>query len=239
MTTQEAEMIDKIFDLGDTTVREVMVPLVEVTMLPDTATPQEAIAVIHQRGFSRIPVYRQRQTDIVGVVAAMDLLSRGAQAASLDELKRVPYYVPETKRIDDLLREMQRARTHMAVVVDEYGGSTGVVTLEDVLEEIVGEIQDEHDRTPASVERLPDGSYLIQARTNVDELNEALDWNLPKEDYETVAGLVLATVHRIPRKGEEFQVPGYAITVLEADARRVTVVKIAPISGAATPQGGN
>ncbi|MBI4271665.1 MAG: HlyC/CorC family transporter [Candidatus Rokubacteria bacterium] len=239
VTTQEAEMIDKIFDLGDTTVREVMVPLVEVTMLPDTATPQEAIAVIHQRGFSRIPVYRQRQTDIVGVVAAMDLLSRGAQAASLDELKRVPYYVPETKRIDDLLREMQRARTHMAVVVDEYGGSTGVVTLEDVLEEIVGEIQDEHDRTPASVERLPDGSYLIQARTNVDELNEALDWNLPKEDYETVAGLVLATVHRIPRKGEEFQVPGYAITVLEADARRVTVVKIAPISGAATPQGGN
>ena len=111
VTTQEAEMIDKIFDLGDTTVREVMVPLVEVTMLPDTATPQEAIAVIHQRGFSRIPVYRQRQTDIVGVVAAMDLLSRGAQAASLDELKRVPYYVPETKRIDDLLREMQRART--------------------------------------------------------------------------------------------------------------------------------
>ena len=239
VTTQEAEMIDKIFDLGDTTVREVMVPLVEVTMLPDTATPQEAIAVIHQRGFSRIPVYRQRQTDIVGVVAAMDLLSRGAQAASLDELKRVPYYVPETKRIDDLLREMQRARTHMAVVVDEYGGSTGVVTLEDILEEIVGEIQDEHDRTPASVERLPDGSYLIQARTNIDELNEALDWNLPKEDYETVAGLVLATVHRIPRKGEEFQVPGYAITVLEADARRVTVVKIAPISGAATPQGGN
>ena len=127
----------------------------------------------------------------------------------------------------------------MAVVVDEYGGSTGVVTLEDILEEIVGEIQDEHDRTPASVERLPDGSYLIQARTNVDDLNEALDWNLPKEDYETVAGLVLATVHRIPRKGEEFQVPGYAITVLEADARRVTVVKIAPISGAATPQGGN
>ena len=238
VTTQEAEMIDKIFDLGDTTVREVMVPLVEVTMLPATATPQEAIAVIHERGFSRIPVYRQRETDIVGVVAAMDLLSRGTQAATLDELKRTPYYVPETKRIDDLLREMQRARTHMAVVVDEYGGATGVVTLEDILEEIVGEIQDEHDRAPASVERLPDGSYLVLARTNIDELNEALDWSLPKEDYETVAGLVLATVHRIPRKGEEFQIPGYTITVLEADARRVTAVKIVPISGAATHQGG-
>ena len=238
VTTQEAEMIDKIFDLGDTTVREVMVPLVEVTMLPEAATPQEAIAVIRERGFSRIPVYRQRETDIVGVVAAMDLLSRGAQAATLDELKRTPYYVPETKRIDDLLREMQRARTHMAVVVDEYGGSTGVVTLEDILEEIVGEIQDEHDRAPASVERLPDGSYLVLARTNIDELNEALGWSLPKEDYETVAGLVLATVHRIRRKGEEFQSPGYPITVLEADARRVTAVKIVPISGAATHQGG-
>jgi len=238
VTTQEAEMIDKIFDLGDTTVREVMVPLVEVTMLPETATPQEAIGVIHERGFSRIPVYRQRETDIVGVVAAMDLLSRGAQAATLGELARAPYYVPETKRIDDLLREMQRARTHMAVVVDEYGGSTGVVTLEDVLEEIVGEIQDEHDRTPASVERLPDGTFLVLARTNIDELNEALDWNLPKEDYETVAGLVLATVHRIPRKGEEFQIPGYTITVLEADVRRVAAVKIAPTSGIGTHQGG-
>jgi len=232
VTMHEAELIDKIFDLGDTTVREIMVPLVEVTMLPDTATPRDAIAITRSRGFSRIPVYRERDTNIVGVVAAMDLLSRGDQVATLDELKRNPYYVPETKRIDDLLREMQRARTHMAVVVDEYGGSTGVVTLEDILEEIVGDIRDEHDRTPASVEPLPDGSFLVHARTNIDELNESLDWNLPKEDYETVAGLVLAIVHRIPKKGEEFHIPGYTITVLEADARRVTVVKIAPTSSA-------
>src|SRR5688572_24730937 len=115
VTTQEAELIDNIFDLGDTTVREVLVPLVEVTMLPDSASPQDAIALIHARGFSRIPIYRPRETNIVGVVAAMDLLSRGAEVATLDELKRPPYYVPETKRIDDLLREMQRARTHMAV----------------------------------------------------------------------------------------------------------------------------
>ena len=148
----------------------------------------------------------------------------------LSELARQPYFVPEIKRIDDLLREMQRHRIQLAVVVDEYGGSTGIVTLEDILEEIVGEIQDEHDRTPASVERLPDGSYLVAARTNIDELNEALDWNLPKQDYETVAGLVLATLHRIPRTGEEFQIPGYTITVLEADARRVAAVKIAPVT---------
>jgi len=236
VTTQEAEMIDKIFDLGDTTVREIMVPLVEVVMLPVTATPRDAVAVIRQRGFSRVPVYAQRETNIVGVVAAMDLLRRGTSARTLDELMRQPYYVPETKRIDDLLRKLQRGRMHLAVVVDEYGGSTGIVTLEDILEEIVGEIHDEHDRAPASIERLPDGSYWVAARTNIDEVNEALDWDVPKRDYETVAGLVLATLGRIPRRGEQFQVPGYAITVLEADARRVTAVKIGPATAAASTQ---
>ena len=230
VTTHEAELIGKIFDLGDTTVREVMVPLVEVAMLDENAPPEEAIRMIHQRGFSRIPIYRERETNVSGVVAAMDLLSRGAEASRLAELARQPYFVPETKRIDDLLREMQRHRIHMAIVVDEYGGSTGIVTLEDIVEEIVGEIQDEHDRTPASVERLPDGSYLVSARMNIDELNEALDWNLPKQDYETIAGLVLATLGRIPRAGENFQIPGYTITVMEADARRVAAVKIAPAS---------
>jgi CBS domain containing-hemolysin-like protein len=234
VTTVEAEMIDKIFDLGDTTVREVMVPLVEVAMLPETATPADAIALISQRGFSRIPVYAQRESDIVGVVAAMDLLKRGADAATLADLRRPVSYVPETKRIDDLLREMQRSRNHLAVVVDEYGSATGAVTLEDILEQIVGEIQDEHDRAPASVERLPDGSYWVAARTHIDELNEALDWGLPKQDYETVAGLVLATLHRIPRMGEEFQVGRYTITVLEADARHVKAVKIAPPPAAAS-----
>ena len=236
VTTAEAEMIDKIFDLGDTTVREVMVPLIEVAMLPETATPADAIALIDRRGFSRIPIYAQRETDIVGVVTAMDLLQRGADGVSLAELRRAVSYVPETKRIDDLLREMQRSRNHLAVVVDEYGGSTGVVTLEDILEQIVGEIQDEHDRPPASVDRLPDGSYWVAARTNIDELNEALDWSLPKHDYETVAGLVLATLHRIPRMGEEFQVGGYTITVLDADARHVKAVKIAPPPSAVEPE---
>ena len=233
VTSQEAEMIDKIFDLGDTTVREVMVPLVEVAMLPEEAVPADAVALIRQRGFSRIPIYRLRETSVVGVVAAMDLLSRGAEARRLGDLMRQPYFVPETKRIDDLLREMQRNRIHLAVVVDEYGGSTGIVTLEDILEQIVGEIQDEHDRTPASVDRLPDGSYLVAARTNIDELNEALGWTLPKQDYETVAGLVLATLGRIPRTGEEFPIPGYILTVLDADARHVSVVKIAPAPPAA------
>ena len=237
VSTQEAEMIDKIFDLGETTVREVMVPLIDAVMLPDTATAAEAIAAVQQRGFSRIPIYSQRDTNVVGIVTAMDLLRRGGQVHDVTELMRQPTFVPQTKRIDDLLREMQKGRNQLAVVVDEYGGATGLVTLEDIVEQIVGEIQDEHDRTPATVERLPDGSYWVAARTHIDELNEALDWSLPKQDYETVAGLVLATLHRIPRTGEEFPIPGYTITVLEADARRVKAVKIAPLA-MPTPAGG-
>jgi putative hemolysin len=207
-----------------------------VVMLPEGASVAEAIALVRQRGFSRIPIYSQRETNVVGVVTAMDLLRRGGQVRDVAELKRQPTFVPDTKRIDDLLREMQKGRNQMAVVVDEYGSATGIVTLEDIVEEIVGEIEDEHDRTPASVERLPDGSYWVAARTHIDEVNEALDWNLPKQDFETVAGLVLATLHRIPRTGEEFQIPGYTITVLEADVRRVAAVKIAPTT--TTPAAG-
>ena len=226
VTTQEAEMIDKIFDLGDTSVREVMVPLVDLVMLPETATPDDAIATIQRRGFSRLPVYRARETDVVGVVTAMDLLRRGAEALTLTELMRTPSFVPETKRIDDLLREMQRARLQMAIVVDEYGGPPAPSPWR-TSSSRSWQIEDERP-PPASVERLPDGSYWVAARTHIDELNETLDWNLPKEGYETIAGLVLATLHRIPRTGEEFQIPGYAITVLEADSRRVIAVKITP-----------
>jgi magnesium and cobalt exporter, CNNM family len=138
--------------------------------------------------------------------------------------------VPETKRIDDLLREMQKARLQMAVVIDEYGGAVGIVTVEDIVEQVVGEIHDEHDRASATVERLPDGSYRVAGRERVQDLNDALDWDLPTGDFETVAGLVLATVHRIPLVGEVFQVGRYTFTILEANERRILTVRIAPPS---------
>jgi putative hemolysin len=228
VTTSEAEMIDKIFDLGETAAREVMVPLVDVAALPETATPDDAIRIIGQRGFSRLPVFADRIFNVVGVVTAMDLLRRGAAAPDVRSLMRPATYVPETKRIDDLLREMQKARGQLAVVVDEYGAAVGIVTLEDIVEQVVGEIQDEHDRTPDTVERLPDGSYRVAGRATIDELNEALEWDLPKGDFETVAGLVLATVHRIPLVGEVFHVGRFSFTVLEADTRRVLTVRITP-----------
>lgn len=228
VTSSEAEMIDKIFDLGDTAVREVMVPLVDVAALPETAAPDEAVRLMQESGFSRIPVFTDRVINVVGVVTAMDLLRRGADAPDLKSLMRPATYVPETKRIDDLLREMQKARLQMAVVIDEYGGAVGIVTVEDIVEQVVGEIQDEHDRTGATVERLPDGSYRVAGREGVQDLNDALDWDLPTGDFETVAGLVLATVHRIPLVGEEFQVGRYTFTVLEADQRRILTVRITP-----------
>jgi len=228
VTTQEAEMIDKIFDLGETTVREVMVPLVDVAAIPIEATAEEAIATIRERGFSRLPVYEERIDHIAGVVTAMDLFRRGAEASTLSDLMRPATYVPETKRIDDLLREMQKARIQLAVVVDEYGGSVGIATLEDIIEEIVGEIQDEHDRRPTTLEPLPDGSYLAAGRTTVEAINEELDWNLPKGEYETLGGLILSSLHRIPVRGEEVTIGGHHLTVVEADERRIVKVRLSP-----------
>lgn len=228
VTVSEAEMIDKIFDLGETAVREVMVPLVDVAALSETASPADVVRLIQERGFSRIPVFTDRVFNIVGVVTAMDLLRRGAEAPDLRALMRPATYVPETKRIDDLLREMQKNRVQLAVVVDEYGGAVGIVTVEDIVEEVVGEIRDEHDRTPDTVERLPDGSYRVAGRASLEEVNDALEWDLPKGDFETVAGLVLATLHRIPLVGEVFRVRRFTVTVLEADKRRVLAVRITP-----------
>jgi len=233
VTVSEAEMIDKIFDLGQKTVREIMVPLVDVTALPATAHPDDAVRLISERGFSRIPLFTDRVFNLIGFVTAMDLLRRGAQVSDLRSIMRPATYAPETKRIDDLLREMQKGRIQLAVVVDEYGGAVGIVTIEDILEQIVGEIEDEHDRTPATVDRLPDGSYRVAGRVSIDELNESLDWELPKGDFETVAGLVLATVNRIPSVGEVFQVGRYTFTVLEADERRILRVRISPPAPAA------
>jgi CBS domain containing-hemolysin-like protein len=228
VTTTEAEMIDKIFDLGETTVREVMVPLADVATLPDDATVEDAVALVQSRGFSRLPIHGERVDNVTGVVTAMDLLARGADSAGVRDLMRPATYVPETKRIDDLLREMQRARVQLAVVVDEYGGAVGIVTLEDIVEQVVGEIRDEHDRTPDTAERLPDGSYRVPGRATIGELNDALGWSLPTGDFETVAGLVLATTHRIPAVGEVLTISRHTVTIVEADRRRVLTVRITP-----------
>jgi CBS domain containing-hemolysin-like protein len=222
---EEREMIEGIFDLGETTVREIMVPLVDVVAVPEEATVEDTVARLRESGHSRLPVYRERIDHVIGIVTALDILQRGATEEGVKALLRPAYYVPETKRIDELLREMQRQRLQLAVVVDEYGGSEGIVSVEDIVEEIVGEIEDEHERPPSTLTSLPDGSYLVAARLGIDELNEALDWDVPKKDYETVGGLILSALGRIPRPGEHVVVGRYELTVVDADERRILKVK--------------
>jgi putative hemolysin len=223
---EEREMIEGIFDLGETAVREIMVPLVDVVAVPEEASVDDAIARIRESGHSRLPVYRERVDHVIGFVTVLDILARGAEEESIKSLLRLAYYVPATKRIDDLLREMQRQRLQLAIVVDEYGGSEGIVTVEDIVEQIVGEIENEHERQPSVLTPLPDGSYLVAGRLGIDELNEALDWKLPKQDYETVAGSILARLGRIPRPGEEIVVDDYLLSVVDADERRILKVKV-------------
>ena len=223
---EEREMIEGIFDLGETNVREIMVPLVDVVAVPEEATVEEAVARIRESGHSRLPVYRERIDHVIGIVTALDVFQRGATEESVNALLRPAYYVPETKRIDELLRELQRQRIQLAVVVDEYGGSEGIVSVEDVVEEIVGEIEDEHERQPSTLTSLPDGSYLVAARLGIDELNEALEWDVPKKDYETVGGLILSALGRIPRPGEQVILERYELSVVDADERRILKVKV-------------
>jgi magnesium and cobalt exporter, CNNM family len=233
---EEREMIEGIFDLVETSAREVMVPLVDVVAVPEDASIDDAVAKVRESGHSRLPVYRQRIDNVVGVVAALDILGRGAAGETIRTLMRPANYVPATKRISDLLPEMQRRRIQLAVVVDEYGASEGIVTVGDIIEEIVGEIPDDRERSPSPLVRLPDGSYLVAGRMWMEELNEALDWDLPtKKDYETVAGLILASLGRIPRPGEQVTIGGYELAVVDADERRILKVKVRARDRAANP----
>jgi CBS domain containing-hemolysin-like protein len=218
----ERRMIRRIFEFGDTPVKEVMVPLVNLVAVPTDAAPETVITKVVESGFSRIPVYRDEIYDIIGLVNAFDLLlTTPDEVATLEGLIRPVHYVPEAKRKDDLLRELQKKKMHMAVVVDEYGGAVGIATIEDLLEEIVGEIQDEYDASQAWYKELPDGSYVVDARMELDHLQDELGLDLPRGDYETLGGFMVTHLETIPRPGQIFEAGGVRLQVKEADERRV------------------
>jgi CBS domain containing-hemolysin-like protein len=211
----EREMLQSVFDLGDTIVREVMVPRTEMVWIERDKTLRQALALATRSGMSRIPVIGDDLDDTVGVVYLKDMVARamtlGPQEGGpvLTELMRAPVFVPESKNVDDLLREMQRDRNHFAVVVDEYGGTAGIVTIEDILEEIVGEITDEYDAdTPAPVEPWPDGSFRVSARLPVEDLGELFDVELDDDEVDTVGGLLAQQLGRVPLPGSEASVAG-------------------------------
>jgi CBS domain containing-hemolysin-like protein len=225
----ERELIDSIFRFSETTVGEVMVPRVDVVALPKDTPLMEALDVIVSAGHSRIPLYEETIDRIVGILYAKDLLTcfrDGRVNITVEAIMRPPYFVPETAMVDDLLADLQQKRTHLAIVVDEYGGTAGIVTIEDLLEEIVGEIQDEYDSEPPMIQAREDGSYVVNGRMDVDDLNRELDVHLPADDenYNTLAGVIYAHLQRVPDPGDAFDLDGVHIEVLKVNDNRIEEV---------------
>ncbi len=233
---EEAEeaFLEAMSDFAEKVTREVMVPRPDVAALPDTATISEAIALIERHGFSRVPVYRSSIDDVRGVLYAKDILialGKDAHSCSTDvsiaEIVRPAIYVPETKPVEELLVELRSARTHIAIVADEYGGTAGIVTLEDLLEEIVGEIADEYDRELPLITQLGDGSFRVDARLPVDDLNEEFG-TAAEPEFDTVGGLVLEVAGHIPVVGESVEIDGVRLTVERLEGNRIRQLVVRP-----------
>jgi CBS domain containing-hemolysin-like protein len=241
---EEREMIQSIFEFGDTTVREVMVPRIDMVSI-EVSEPLDAVLnLIAEKGHSRIPVYQERVDQIVGIVYAKDLLRVVRRAerdgVSLRELVRKPFFVPETKKIDDLLREFQKEKTHMAIVVDEYGGTAGIVTLEDVIEEIVGEIHDEYDREEPLFVVLPGGVARVAAKVGLEEFSERMGTTVSAEGCDTLGGYLYRLIGSVPKGGEIVQDEQFRYTVEKVLGQRITMVRVERIgeeSGAAQAVG--
>ena len=233
LEAEEEQMINAVIELGDRRVHEVMVPRVSITGIRANASFEEAIDVVIEEGHSRIPVYEESIDEVVGILYAKDLLpylkSDAAPRPSLRTLLRPPVLVPESMTIDDLLHELQRRKVHIAIVLDEYGGTAGIVTIEDLLEEIVGEIQDEYDVEEPMVVRLSDDQARIDGRADVDELREFFDIQLDLEDeeeYDTIGGLLYHRLSGVPKPGDRIEVDGLTLTVESTDGRRVGKVLV-------------
>jgi CBS domain containing-hemolysin-like protein len=229
ITDEEREMIANVFELSEATAEEVMVPLSEVTALPEDTTVGDAALEVADKQHSRMPVYRSRVDDIVGILHVFDLLQAGPQAKSttIEQVARPAVYVPENKPAGELLVELQRNGNHMAIVVDEYGGATGIVTVEDILEEIVGEIDDEYDTRPSPIRQERPGVWRLEAKTSVERVNSEISAELPESDeYETVAGLILDRLKRIPEPGETIVLGNVTIRVVAASDRAVEEVQL-------------
>ena len=229
--TEERELIHSIFEFGDTVVREVMLPRPDMVAVEADATVDEGIAIAIDAGKSRLPAFDDTTDNIVGLVFLKDLVARSTAGEGSEPVRqslRPAHFVPESKRVAELLREMQTEKFHMAIVVDEYGGTAGLVTMEDLLEEIVGEISDEYDVEEPTVERLADGTLRVPGRTPIDEVNELLAVELPQEEWDTVGGLVFSTLGHVPDEGECCCVAGLEFCAERVQGRRIVSVLIAP-----------
>jgi CBS domain containing-hemolysin-like protein len=238
---EEREMIRAVIELEDTTAREVMVPRIDMTAVDRSASLREVASLIAERGLSRIPVYESSIDNITGVVYAKDLLAHLARGGESDvavaTLARTPLFVPETKRLDELLRELKAQRIHIAIVVDEYGGTAGLLTIEDLVEEIVGEIEDEYDHAEPSVVRTGDNDAVVDAGENVYVLKELFDVEVEDGDFDTVGGLIIHYMGRIPAPNDAVDIAGLRLRVLSVTGRRIRKVRITRLEPSSVPQG--
>jgi putative hemolysin len=239
LEAEEEQMIHAVIELGDRRVHEVMVPRIAMAAVPAASTMDDAIGTIVEYGHSRIPVYEESVDEIVGILYAKDLLpflrAGVADRPDIRSLLRTPVYIPESMTVDDLLHEFQRRKVHIAIVLDEYGGTAGLVTIEDLLEEIVGEIQDEYDTEEPMVVRLSDDEVRLDGRASVDELSELFDTQLSLEDedeYDTIGGLIFHRIGGVPSPGDQVTVDGLTLTVETTDGRRVGKVLAVRARGA-------
>ena len=230
----ERTFIHSIIDFGDTVAREVMTPRPDMVTVEGDATVRDALEAALGAGYSRIPVEEDGIDDIIGIAYAKDLVRderAGKAGQPVRDSMRPPKFVPESKEVSDLLREMQEEKFHMAIVVDEYGGTAGLITLEDLLEELVGDIVDEFDVETPAVERNDDGSVLVSALYSVDDADELLGVELPQGPWDTVGGLMLDLAGRVPSTGDSVEVDGFRFTALDVRGRRIGRVRIEPTGG--------
>jgi len=222
----EQAMIRRIFRFPATKVREAMIPLVEVIALEESCSVEEAIASVRRENYSRYPVYRHRVDNIVGILYSLDLLGAEGEGKTIQPYIRPISYFPETKSVDELLVEMQRSQETLSAVVDEYGGAVGIVTVEDILEEVVGEIEDEYDLDQPFYRKMGPRKLWINARMEIDHINETLKLGLPRGDYETLGGFVLERLGRVPLTGEVFRYKKMLFEVVKSDEKSVQEVRV-------------
>jgi putative hemolysin len=226
---EETRLLRSVVDFGETLVREVMTPRPDIVAIRSDATIDDLRRLVQEQEYSRLPVYTENLDNIVGLIVVKDLIQANEPASGsrkVTEIMRPAAFVPETKRVADLLRESQQKRFHMAIVVDEYGGTAGLVTLEDLIEELVGEIVDEYDVEEPTFERLGDGSIVVTARMAVDDADELLDAELPQGTWDTVGGLLLDLVGRVPTEGEAVEIDGFRLVATAVKGRRIDRVRI-------------
>jgi CBS domain containing-hemolysin-like protein len=231
---QSGEMIQSILEFRDTVVREVMIPRTEMVAIPSDAPIEEIIDLITRYGHTRIPVYSGSIDNIVGVLNAKDLLkfwSKPIAKGDILSILRKPYYIPETKNTHLLLHELKQRKYHMAVVIDEYGGTSGLVTLEDLIEEIVGEIHDEHDTQDGEIIELPDGYILVGGRVDIEKIEDHFGVAFPEGKYETLGGMILHAIGKIPVTGETIKIEQFEMVIESADERSIKKVKMKRLTG--------